>query len=366
MDKKLIIEQKLQQLLSKGKTESESFISGFQQMSNNLHDYLIPVGQTTAAARMIFHYEPESNKVIARSGLREFDVHPFAFSKISSFYHLPGDYMRNLLAGSEEQRELAAFILNRHNDWEPEKRRLIRVVNGQIRGFVSDRYKRLNSLFLISSFLKGMRKFNAEFSGALLSDTRFYIEGIIPKVIWVDTPNNGNIGMIFGARLSNSDFGNGSLDVRAFGKQVICSNGMVGEKMLSRIHMGGQLPENLLLSQKTYLQDSKTQASVIEDITNKVFDEETIQDTVEQIQLASAKELDFKSSVSWLSRKGLQQDELVELDSVLTRNDMMDGMEGLSTYFKVSQAIGTVGRNKGGEREQELNEIAGEVLTLAK
>lgn len=362
-----VTEQKLHEKLTRGAREADLFASQFQEMTRQLEDYLVPVGNIASGDRMNFDIDLENEgRIRAVYEDNDFNIHPFAFSKIASFYGLPSQYMNSLASGTIQKRELATHILNRHNEWQEPSRRMLRVVGNEIRGFVSDRYKRLNSNIMIMAFIEGMKKYGAKISGATLTDTRFYLEGIIPRIVWVDTPNNGRIGMLFGARLQSSDFGNGKLDVRAFAMQAICSNGMVRESLMSKVHLGARLPEGLLLSKDTYIKDSKALASALTDITKLVFDEAHIQETIQQIQLASGKQIDLENQFGWLKKQGMVKEEVVKLENIYQKNDPMDGMDGLSTLFKLNQAIGTVARDIGGEREKELNEIAGNVLLLAK
>ena len=357
-----ILEERLHQKLTKGRSEAITFYRDFQFMIDNIRDLMVPTGRTNMDNAIRFGFDPNSKKITAQVKEEEFTISNFSMGQFSDRYGIPRNYVRSLMAGDSRHRELLVHNLNEQNSWAKAERNLLRVVDGQINGFLSDRYSRINSAYLIKSFIDGMKKFGAEFSGAIMTDSRLFIEAVIPKIIYIDTPKNGNVGMLFGARLRTSDFGNGKLEIRAFGMQVICSNGMVGETMMSKVHLGSRIPDDLKLSAETYYKDSIAQASIVSDITKLVFSEKVIDDNIRMIKAASDRELNLESSFSWLKRNGMQKDEVIELENIFKRNDEDDGMNGLATFFKLSQAIGTVARNKGGERERELNEVAGQVL----
>lgn len=48
---------------------------------------------------------------------------------------------------------------------------------------------------------------------AHLDATRSWMEVILPQIVTVPTKNNDDVHMMFAVRLSNSDFGDGALDV---------------------------------------------------------------------------------------------------------------------------------------------------------
>ena len=61
---------------------------------------------------------------------------------------VPAKYLRELSEGAAWQRRLAAEILNQHSSWTERSRLLVRTVDDQVRGVLSDSYRRLNSVEL--------------------------------------------------------------------------------------------------------------------------------------------------------------------------------------------------------------------------
>src|SRR5690606_34968167 len=110
----------------------------------------------------------------------------------------------------------------------------------------------------------------------------------------IQTENNGNVYSVFGARISNSDFGDGALEVRAFQMNVVCMNGMVSETALKQIHLGKKLPDNINFSDRTYRLDTQAMASAVKDIMKDTLSQDRIVQTVQKIKQASSEEIDMK------------------------------------------------------------------------
>ena len=111
--------------------------------------------------------------------------------------------------------------------------------------------------------------------------------------------------MAYGLRIKNSDFGDGSLEIRAFMMQAVCLNGLVTERTMREIHLGSRLPDNLEVSRKTYELDTATQASLAYDTAKSLLSPASIDAKAKEIQAASAKEIDIEKEIVQLAKKGL-------------------------------------------------------------
>ena len=70
---------------------------------------------------------------------------------------------------------------------------------------------------------------------ALWTDTKIYVETILPQPICIPTEFNGEVQIYMGARFSTSDFGDGAVDaVRA-----------VGDLLAGLFPAGGENPNEL-------------------------------------------------------------------------------------------------------------------------
>lgn len=296
-----------------------------------------------------------------------FNLHGNAISQISEKMGVPAKYLRELSGGDEWQRQLCATILNEHSGWTQRTRVLIRAVGTEVRGVLSDSYRRLNSVEILTAFIQEAGVQGAVLSDAYMNDTKVWCETILPNPIEIPTRKNGVVTIFAGARFSTSDYGNGSVDMRSFLLNGACLNGMVRESVMRQVHLGSRLPDSIALSQKTYELDTKTTVSAIKDLTKGLYSRDTIMGKAIEIQGASEIDVDFDKELKGLVQRGaLLKKEGREVEKLLMNNNPDDGVTGGATLWKLAQGITAFAREQEPERSRELHEISGQLMNRVK
>ena len=297
----------------------------------------------------------------------QFSIHDNAIGQLADRMGIPSRYLRELAAGEPWAKHLAATLLNEHSGWTQRSRVLVRTVGQQVRGVLSDSYRRLNSVEILTAFVQEAAEQGAVISDAYMNDTKIWAETILPTPITVPTAKNGDVIIFAGARFSTSDYGDGAVDMRAFLLNGACLNGMVRESVMKQVHLGSKLPDNLQLSQQTYELDTKTTVSAVRDLTKGLFSKDNLMRKAYEIQGASEIEVDFDHELKRLTRDGgLLKQEGKEVEKILMRNDPEDGVQGGATLWKLTQAITAHARELSPERSRELHEISGQLLNRVK
>lgn len=297
----------------------------------------------------------------------QFSIHDNAIGQLADRMGIPSRYLRGLAAGEPWAKHLAATLLNEHSGWTQRSRVLVRTVGQQVRGVLSDSYRRLNSVEILTAFVQEAAEQGAVISDAYMNDTKIWAETILPTPITVPTAKNGDVVIFAGARFSTSDYGDGAVDMRAFLLNGACLNGMVRESVMKQVHLGSKLPDNLQLSQQTYELDTKTTVSAVRDLTKGLFSKDNLMQKAYEIQGASEIEVDFDHELKRLTRDGgLLKQEGKEVEKILMRNDPNDGVQGGATLWKLTQAITAHARELTPERSRELHEISGQLLNRVK
>ena len=297
----------------------------------------------------------------------KFNLHGNAISQISEKMGIPAKYLRELSAGDAWQKQLCATILNEHSGWTGRTRVLIRAVGTEIRGVLSDSYRRLNSVDILTAFIREAANNGSVVSDAYMNDTKVWCETILPTPVEIPTRKNGTVIIFAGARFSTSDFGNGSVDMRSFLLNGACLNGMVRESVMRQIHLGGRLPDTLALSQRTYELDTKTTVSAVKDLTKGLYSKNTIMQKAIEIQGASEIDVDFDKELKSLVQRGaLLKNEGREVEKLLMNNNPDDGITGGATLWKLAQGITAFAREQEPERSRELHEISGQLMNRVK
>ena len=332
-------------------------------------DYIVPLGVNLKhnEHQPVITFDGDGDALMMNMPEGQFSLHSNAVSQLADRMGVPQRYLRTLAGGEEWERQLAATILNQHSDWTQRSRVLVRAVGMQVRGVLSDSYRRLNSVQILMAFIEEAAGRGAVISDAYMNDTKVWAETILPQPIVVPTAKNGDVIIFAGARFSTSDYGDGAVDMRAFLLNGACLNGMVRESVMKQIHLGSKLPDSLALSQKTYELDTKTTVSAVRDLTRGLFSADSIREKAYEIQGASEMEVDLEREIKKLTSSGsLLKAEGQEVEKLLMKNDPNDGVQGGATLWKLTQAITAHARDLTPERSRELHEISGHLMSRVK
>lgn len=332
-------------------------------------DYIAPLGVNLKRKEHtpVITFDGNGNALMMNMPEGQFSLHSNAVGQLADRMGVPQRYLRTLAGGEEWERQLAATILNQHSDWTQRSRVLVRTVGMQVRGVLSDSYRRLNSVQILTAFVEEAAGQGAVISDAYMNDTKVWAETILPQPIVVPTAKNGDVVIFAGARFSTSDYGDGAVDMRAFMLNGACLNGMVRESVMKQVHLGSKLPDSLALSQKTYELDTKTTVSAVRDLTRGLFSADNIREKAYEIQGASEMEVDLEREIKKLTSSGaLLKAEGQEVEKLLMKNDPEDGVQGGATLWKLTQAITAHARDLTPERSRELHEISGHLLSRVK
>lgn len=331
-------------------------------------DYIAPLGVNLkhAGERPVITFAGDDGLEMTMPDGR-FSLHINAVGQLADRMGIPSRYLKTLASGEPWQMMLAAEILNQHSDWTQRSRVLVRAVGNQVRGVLSDSYRRLNSVQILTAFVEEAAGQGAVISDAYMTDTKVWAETILPTPISIPTKNNGEVIIFAGARFSTSDYGDGAVDMRTFLLNGACLNGMVRESVMKQVHLGSRLPDSLALSERTYKLDTETTVSAVRDLTRGLYSKDTIMQKALEIQGASEIEVDFDRELKKLQQGGsILKAEQQAVEKLLMNNNPDDGVTGSATLWKLTQAITAHAREVSPERARELHEISGNLMDRVK
>lgn len=363
-----VVMNKVQSMIDGKATGVQATMERLVNEGKIAQDYIAPLGVNLRAKQHdpVITFNGEHGLMMDMPD-GQFSLHSNAVGQIADRMGIPQRYLRTLAGGEEWQVLLAAQILNEHSGWTQRSRVLVRTVGKQVRGILSDSYRRLNSVEILTAFVEEASNQGAVISDAYMNDTKVWAETILPQPIVVPTAKNGDVVIFAGARFSTSDYGDGAVDMRAFLLNGACLNGMVRESVMRQMHLGAKLPDSLAISQQTYELDTKTTVSAVRDLTKGLFLPENIKQKAYEIQGASEMEVDLEKEIKKLTSNGsLLKAEGQEVEKLLMKNDPDDGVQGASTLWKLTQAITAHARTLTPERSRELHEISGQLMNRVK
>ena len=191
-------------------------------------DYLV----STSAMKM------KGTKVLEIEGVGAFKINDFAHWQIAGKLDIPKKYYDKML-------EIPGLRAKNVNAWFskfPEKR-LVRTLDGNVRAFLSNRYKPMDNFLALNAVFPVLKEHgDLEIKCVALTDRRMYLQMLFPKL-----KGEVRVGEIVraGVTIVNSEVGVSSFDVKSFAEVLKCKNGLVGESILRRYHVGRRVGDDI-------------------------------------------------------------------------------------------------------------------------
>lgn len=288
-------------------------------------------------------------------------MHKHALDQVAERAGIPGTYVNRLLE-RPYGRELLVENLTKIYEQEADQKLLVRSVNGNVRGVLSDRFRRMDSSPIIEAFAKACQDIGAVPVEGVGGDLRWAIKAILPMVFQPSTKQGTEELIAFGVQLSNSDFGKGTLSLNAFMQRIICTNYATLQQVLREVHLGKRLSDDLEFSRETYAADTKTQVLAVRDMIKGVLAPAKVNEMVGRIGQALEERIDPKQAWQDLPKMGLLKSEVEKVKELF--NDA--GVEQLpygTTKARLSNAVSWFAKSAATpERRLELEELAGQLM----
>ena len=302
-----------------------------------------------------------SNGTVLRVGARgsafEQPLHRHALSQVADRAGIPDLFVTRLLA-KPWGTELLADNLNRILGQQDARRLLLRSVRGEVRGILSDQYRRLDSRPIIEAFAFACADVGAVAIEGVGGDLRYCVRAIVPVVY---RPCGEEV-IAFGIEISSSDVGASALSVRCFCLRVWCCNYARLDEELRKVHLGKRLDDSIEFSRETYELDSRAMASAVRDIVRTSLAPGKIKQQVALIERAMTEKIDFRAALSGLPKLGLLKKEIEAVNDVLTTGGITELPTGNSIY-RMSNAISWIAKSaETPERRLDLEQLAGSML----
>jgi hypothetical protein len=181
---------------------------------------------------------------VGRTNSETFPINQHAVRQVGSRLNIPATYVDRL---AQSHPDLLAHNINTLFEREPETR-MIRTLDGNVRAFLSDRFRPLDNFDFAEAVLPKLISLNAQVSSCDITESRMYIKAIIPGVerevkkegTFMGDGGHNQIHILKpGICLSNSEVGAGSMSVQPGIHEVHCSNLMIfSRNAMKKYHVG--------------------------------------------------------------------------------------------------------------------------------
>lgn len=292
-------------------------------------------------------------------------LHKHALNQVCDRAGVPQTFLNRLLE-RPYGRELLIENLSTIYEKEENQKFLVRSVNDQVRGVLSDSFRRMDSVPVIEAFAKTCGEIGAVPVEGIGGDLRWAVKAILPMVFQPSKKAGTEEVVAFYAQLANSDFGKGALSLRIGMLRIVCTNYATLDEALRQVHLGKRLDENIEFSQETYNYDTKTMVSMVKDIVKGALGPGKINETVGLIGKALEERIDPKQAWQELPKLGLLKGEVDKVQEIF----MNGGVEELpigTTRARLANAISWFAKSaETPERRMELEIAAGDYMVEGK
>ena len=251
------------------------------------------------------------------------------------------------------------------NHWlmnEPSQR-MVRVMDNEVRAFMSDRYRTLDNFDLASAILPTLREVpEMEIVSCELTESRTYIKALFPKI-------EGEVGVgdpvQSGVVISNSEVGQGSLRVEPLVYRLICLNGMISAWSQKKYHIGKVQGEEDLAAEiyrdETKEADDKAFWMKVQDTVRASVDQSSFDKIVAEMR--RTKDMKFESDPVAVVERAANKFAFNETEQGGVLAHLITGGD-LSAYGLLNAITRTSQDVDSYDRATELERIGGQIIEL--
>lgn len=309
--------------------------------TRNLQVYSIG-GQTYAQLPQV-HLDGRVNDIADRQ-LAEYAGVPFPF-----YERLRNEYQ-------PEFAQVVNAILVKQGD-----RRLVRTLDGNVRAFLSDRYRRLDNAELLESVLPVLTDFpGIEIASCEVTEKKLYLKIVYPKV-----EGEVRVGEVVqaGVVVSNSEVGHGSFSIQSLIYKLACKNGLITGSALKKAHLGRRLEEEGVIdySDEAKFADDKALYLKTRDVLRAALNGVTFEENLLKLREAAGQKIEGNpvKAVELLAKKV----SLIESEKDSVLRHLIEGAD-LSRWGLVNAVTRAAQDVSSYDRSTELEAIGHRVIEL--
>ncbi len=283
-------------------------------------------------------------------------IHPHAMGQLAEVAGIPAAYVTRLKQSDEWGMELLAHNLAQQYEHK-DSRHLLRSVKGELRGFVSDKFRRLDSRPIVEAFAQACSLVGAVPVEGHALDTKIALKAMLPHVF--EPVENEVMG--FGLVLQNSDFGDGALSVRVFVLRPVCTNYAIADEALRQVHLGKRLDDSMVFSDRTYRLDTEASVSALTDVVRGSLSPERLGLYLDAVRAANAEGITAHGIKAFLEAH-VTKAEAKQITEAFSSANVVDMPAG-QTKWRLSNAISWIaGHTEDEHRRLDLEHLAGKFI----
>ena len=274
---------------------------------------------------------------------------------VAAKYKIPIKYYRRL-------QEYPEFLGEHLNSWfhkEPTNR-TVRTLDGNARAFLSDHFQPFDNHDMISAAMPVLTQTDLQVKSATLTDERMYVQLVFPKL--TGEVKQGD-PVQFGITIRNSEVGKGSVSIEAFIYRLICSNGMVGQSLMKKYHVGRGLTDGWdIYTKDTIAANINAFKMSLRDVLNDAINGRGFQDTLAQLQGTVEQDMhDPLKSVEKVTKRF----QLTNEEHDQTLRNLLENADTTNRWGLANAITALAHDTDEPDRQYDLERFGSQIITLA-
>jgi len=308
------------------------------------------------STRELYTYaEPIEGELKLASTIGAYPLTEWAHTQLAEKTGIPVKYYQRMREGGH--LDLLAENVNTwlsHDDSDV----LVRVLDGNVRAILSNRYRVMDNYDLLFAALDEFKRHGVDIHRCDLSDMHMYIKVVKPYEIQEIVKDDK---VVPGLVLTNSEVGAGALKVEPFMLRLICENGLIGENVVRRVHLGRRRERtDDIWSDETWKKRDETLWSEVRDVIRATFDPEIFEEWVDKLRRGTEVEVESPTTaVDNIAVKYNISDE--------KKKDLLDYFttKEAPTQWGLANAVTRIAQEEEKpENQVELEKIGNEIAIL--
>jgi hypothetical protein len=190
-----------------------------------------PVGRRETHSAPTLAQSPVRIQIPANGdGPMTFGVRNLAHQQIAQKLAIPQKYYERMAV---EAPDLLASNVNHWLRANP-GRQMLRTLDGDLRAYLSDSYRVMDYFDYLEAILPVIQQSGLRIESCEVTESRLYLKCVNERITGEVVGDVVQAGAVF----STSEVGHGALNIQQMTYVLRCTNGMIGESMLRRIHLG--------------------------------------------------------------------------------------------------------------------------------
>jgi hypothetical protein len=306
----------------------------------------------------------------------QFEMNPHALRQVGQRLKIPAKFVDRL---ASDYPDMLAYNINGLFSREPEKR-MIRTLDGNVRAFLSDRFRIMDNFDLLEAILPGLVAANADIISCEVTERNLFVKAIHPTLTAAIPPPPGVAmgdgkhtffvdNVQAGLTIRNSEIGQGRLGVQPASFTARCTNFMsfkdyeYSKFHLGSRHDGGGKEAWEMFSDETKQLSDAALWNQVKDIVTAAMDGTAFEKIVQKLTVARTDDIsqDPVKCVEILSDKnGLGEDDKVGILQHLIRG-------GELTRYGLSNAVTRHAEDvESYDTATQLEALGGTIIELPK